>query len=177
MKDGLYIGIILFLIAALVVLGFKKGCNKSGDKPIVVVADTSTYEKRYKDIEYEKKEVGAFNAIEKLNKEIDRLRDSLKKIKPRIVLHKVLVKQKDTIYTSCNEEMQLCSDYIDFQDQIILKKDSVIGQYVLRLNNCSDNLKFHKEFNQNTDKDKIDLIKELGLYKHLICRLYRKRKS
>ena len=175
MKDGLYIGIIFFLIAALAVLGFKK-CNTTQVKTNVVISDTSTYEKRHKNTEYEKIETGAFNVIVRLNGELERLRDSVKNIKPKFIPFKARIINADTILSNCDEQMQLCSDYIDFQDQIIIKKDSVIGQYVLRLDNCTENLKFNQEFNNNAGKDKLDLIREINSYKHIIFRLYRKKK-
>jgi hypothetical protein len=170
-----------FSILLVVFVAYRlKDCGKPKSKPkaveptFVYVDSSSIRElietnKRYDTLE------GRFRIREaKYYSEINALKKRLSAIKPT---YKYLPGLRDTIIFDCSEQ-------IGIANQIIMNQDSLVVVYSQSLADCLNSredlkaqTKFNIEFAAQMSKDKAELVKELGKYKHFVFRLYRKKKD
>lgn len=166
-----YGGVIVFLICAY----FFKGCNKPKEKQYVFT-DTSTNVLRDGNKGYDTLHQNYLNDTEKKDKRIAYLEDQ---VKQKVAKIRWLPAKHDTVFINCEEQLGYAQDAINYYDSLA---NALVGE----LKACKTHVeqqevqvKFNREFAEKAGKDKLELIQkivECGDYKHIIFRIYRKKR-
>lgn len=155
------------------------GCNKPIEK-VVVIADTSRYELRATNAKTDTLHNHYMTEMNKKDSRIDYLEKTVKEKVAKIKWYSSKSGvSHDTVFINCEEQLGYANDAVRFYDSLATEYRDALSKCKTEAESQMVQSKLNKELAEKADNENLELIKEVincGSYKHIIFRLYIKKK-